>query len=84
LPEISGINFGHGDVEAGANTILEAAQDLTAVFERLSGFNAKFKREMCDGHGLPVSGSVCLANGRREEIPAALPDTPSAIPVWRV
>ena len=50
LPEVGGIDLGDGDVEAGAETVLEAAQNLTAVLERLCAFNAEFEGEVRDGH----------------------------------
>jgi hypothetical protein len=48
IPEKARVEFGDGDVEGGAETVFEAARDLTLVFEGVRGFDAEFEGEESD------------------------------------
>src|SRR5581483_1165965 len=48
IPERSSVEFGDGDIEACAQTILQTANHLAAVFKRVGGFDAELKGEKGD------------------------------------
>src|SRR5215813_10214897 len=50
LPQVGFIEFGNGHIEALAELVLQAAQYLVFVLERLCAFYAEFQGERCDGH----------------------------------
>src|SRR5208337_3098982 len=51
IPEKARFEFGDGDIEGRAKTVLEAARDLTLVLEGVRGFDAKFEGEESDHEG---------------------------------
>jgi len=55
IPQATGIEFGNGDVKAGAQTIFQTAQHLPLVFERLRCFDVQFEGEKGDQEQFPVS-----------------------------
>jgi hypothetical protein len=56
IPEQARVKFGDGNVERGSETIFEAARDLAFVFERVSGFDAKFESKESDHERSEVAG----------------------------
>jgi hypothetical protein len=51
VPEYSVVELGDGDVEAVAQLLLEGANDLAAVFERLRVLDGEFEGEGGERHG---------------------------------
>jgi len=52
IPEFGAVKLGNGDVEAGAQAIFQAADDLAPVFDGLRGFDVEFEREESDHSGI--------------------------------
>jgi hypothetical protein len=50
IPNVLMLEFGDGNVEAAANAIFEAANDLALIFEGVSFGNADVESEKADGH----------------------------------
>src|SRR6185436_16461794 len=48
VPQLCSIQLGDGDIEAGAQTVLEAADDLATVFEGMRSFDAELEGEESD------------------------------------
>src|SRR5258708_2453636 len=54
VPKAAGIEFSDRNVETGAQTVFEAADDPPFVLERLRRFDMEFEGEKCDGHQFSV------------------------------
>jgi len=54
LPRDRFVHLGHRDVEALLQLILERADHLPPVLERLGVLNADFESKLGDGHGVTV------------------------------
>ena len=52
IPQLSAIQLGDRDVETGPKVILQTADDLPAVLDRLCCFDVEFEREKRDGHSV--------------------------------
>src|SRR4030081_334955 len=50
VPDDAVVEFGYGEVEAVAELVFHGAEDLAAVFERLSVRDLQFDGELGDGH----------------------------------
>ena len=55
IPQSAGLELGHRNVEAGTQTVFQAANHLPFVLERLRGFDVKFEGEEGDQGQFPVS-----------------------------
>src|SRR5947209_5026132 len=62
VPELRVIEFRDGNIETAAEAIFQAPDDLTAILDRLSGFDVNFEGEESDHRSL-VAGRSSLANG---------------------
>jgi hypothetical protein len=50
LPNVVEVEFSDGDIEFVAETVFEAAKDLTLVLERVRVWQAEFENEQAYGH----------------------------------
>ncbi len=64
VPELSRIEFGDRNVEASAQAVFQAPDDLASIFDRLCGFDVKFEGEKSDGHEMKVASGQWVANHR--------------------
>ena len=55
VPQLRGVKFGDGNVEARPQTVFQTAHDLPPVFEGLRCFDMEFEGKESDGHAV-VSG----------------------------
>jgi hypothetical protein len=64
VPELGRIEFGDRNVEARAQAVFQAPDDLASIFNRLRGFDVKFEGEKSDGHEVKVASGQWVANHR--------------------
>ena len=51
VPEFRSVEFGDGDVKAGAQPVFQAAYHLPPIFERLRSFDVEFEGKEGDHAG---------------------------------
>jgi hypothetical protein len=50
LPDVVEVHFSYGDVEFAAEAVLEAANDLALILERVGVWEPEFESKQANGH----------------------------------